>query len=324
MDILPPIVAIIFGLALLVWSADRFVIGAAGIAKNLGLSPLIIGITVVGFGTSAPEILISTFAAIDGNPGLALGNAIGSNITNIALVLGVTALIIPLAVHSQTLKREMPILVVAMFFAGFLLLDGALSWLDGLLMLTALILIIGWMIWKAITNPHDTLAAEVHADIPKNMPAKVATAWFIVGLTLLLASSKVLVWGAVEIATMMGISDLIIGLTIIAIGTSLPELAASIASAMKRDTDMAIGNIIGSNLFNILAVMAIPSMITQTDVPGDVLSRDYPFMLGLTVLLVIFSIGIKKAGRVNRFEGGVLLLCFLAYQYWLFTSMETL
>jgi len=315
-----PIAAILAGLALLVWSSDRFVEGSSALAFNLGVSPLIIGLTVVGFGTSAPEMLVAIFAAVEGNPSLAIGNAIGSNIANIALILGVTALIMPMVVHSRILRLEIPVLVGVSIFALLLLIDNHLSALDGALLLVTLLTILTWLVRDAIgSKKRDVLAAEMYDEVPQRMALKTALFWFAVGLIVLLASARLLVWGAVAIAQTMGISDLVIGLTIVAIGTSLPELAASITSTLRNEPDLAIGNVIGSNMFNLLAVLAIPGLISPTALPAQVLTRDYPVMLGLTVALFVMAFHFSNdRRRINRVEGGLLLTAFLGYQGLLF------
>ncbi len=318
-----PILGIVLGFALLIWSADRFVAGASSIARNLGVSPLIIGLTIVGFGTSAPEMLISGFAAWEGKPGMAVGNAVGSNIANIALILGVTALIVPLAVHSMILRREMPLMLVVMFAGALIVYDGYLGLLDSVLLLTGLVAVMGWMIRTALrARGSDPMAAEYDTEISHLGPG-AAWFWFVVGLLILLLSSRILVMGAVHIAQALGVSDLIIGLTIIAIGTSLPELAASVAAALKKEADIAIGNIIGSNIFNTLGVLAVPGLIYPAELPVDVLHRDYPVMLGLSVLLFIMAYGFRRPGRINRLEGAILLGCFVGYQAWIFISLPS-
>jgi cation:H+ antiporter len=315
-----PIAAILAGLALLVWSSDRFVEGSSALAFNLGVSPLVIGLTVVGFGTSAPEMLVAIFAAVEGNPSLAIGNAIGSNIANIALILGVTALIMPMVVHSRILRLEIPILVGVSIFALLLLIDNHLSALDGALLLVTLLTILTWLVRDAIgSKKRDVLAAEMYDEVPQRMALKAALFWFAVGLIVLLASARLLVWGAVAIAQTMGISDLVIGMSIVAIGTSLPELAASITSTLRNEPDLAIGNVIGSNMFNLLAVLAIPGLISPTALPAQVLTRDYPVMLGLTVALFVMAFHFRNdRRRINRVEGGLLLTAFLGYQGLLF------
>ncbi len=318
------ILSIIAGLALLVWSADRFIYGAAAMAKDLGVSSMIIGITIVGFGTSAPEMLVSSMAAIGGNPGLGIGNALGSNIANILLILGFTALIIPLGVDSRTLRHEFPILLVVMLATWWLLSDGELGRMNGITLVFGLFLVMAWLIYDAMhARPDDPMLQEFEDEIPDSVPMKKAIFWFLLGLGVLLVSSRMLVWGSVNIAEMMGISDLVIGLTIVAIGTSLPELAASIASALKNESDLAVGNVIGSNLFNTLGVLALPGLIHPSMLEAETLSRDIPVMVGATVLLFIFGYKFRGGhGRINRFEGGLLLACFVAYQFMIFNSIR--
>ena len=313
--------ALVAGFVFLVWGADRFVAGAAATARNLGVSPLIIGLTIVGFGTSAPEMLVSAVAAWQGNPGLAVGNAIGSNIANIALILGLTALIVPLATNSRLLRRELPLLMVTMLAGLLLLVDGELSRLDGVLLLLGLLALIIWMVRTALAERNgDPLLTEFSAEIPRDMSTSRALFWLGLGLLILLISSRILVWGAVGIAELLGVSDLVIGLTIVALGTSLPELAASILGALKGEPDIAIGNIIGSNLFNLLAVLGIPGLIHPLGIGDDVLFRDYPVMLGLTLALFVMAYGIRGPGRINRIEGALLLACYFGYQTLLYFS----
>jgi len=313
------IAAIIAGITLLVWGADRFVIGASGIASNLGLPPMIIGLTIVGFGTSAPEILVSGMAAIQGNTGLAIGNSLGSNIANIGLILGITALIVPLNVHSDTLRREYPILLVVSLGTLLLIMDGSLGRVDGMVLLAGLVAMLFAMVRIGTRSlASDPITAEILDELPETMTTAKAVFNFSLGLAVLLFSSRILVWGAVNIATAYGVSDLIIGLTIVALGTSLPELAASIASALKNEHDLAIGNVIGSNMYNLLAVLAVPGLIAPGPFDPLVLTRDMPMMIGLTLALFIISYGFGGAGRINRIEGFLLLLAFLAYQGVLF------
>lgn len=315
------IAAIIAGFALLVWGAERFVTGAAAIARNLGVTPMLIGLTIVGFGTSAPEILVSGMAAFQNNPGLAIGNSLGSNIANIALILGLTALIAPLKVRSETLRREYPMLLMVCLVTLLLLLDGELGVGDGLILLAGLAL----MLYGAIyigrhSRASDPMESEYAAEIPQDMAMGGALLLFLLGLGLLLFSSKILVWGAINIATAFGVSDLVIGLTIVALGTSLPELAASITSALKGEHDIAIGNVLGSNMYNLLAVLAMPGLIAPGEFAPEVLSRDMPVMIALTLALFVMGYGFGGQGMINRFEGAILTLCFLGYQGWLFTQ----
>ncbi|MES9883683.1 MAG: calcium/sodium antiporter [Sedimenticola sp.] len=318
------IAAIIAGFALLVWGAERFVTGASAIARNLGISPMVIGLTIVGLGTSAPEILVSAMAASQGNPGLAIGNAIGSNIANIGLILGITAVIVPLNVNSNTLRREYPILLAVSLTTLVLMFDGHLGRLDGMILLTGLVAILYWLAHMAMRERNgDPLKAEFEAEMPEEMGTSKALLYFAVGLTLLLISSKILVWGAVNIATAFGISDLVIGLTIVALGTSLPELAASIVSALKNEHDIAIGNVIGSNMYNLLAVLSVPSLIAPGTFDPMALSRDMPVMIALTLAVFVMAYGFRGPGRINRFEGALLVLVFIGYQSSLFFGGST-
>ncbi|MCW9007822.1 MAG: calcium/sodium antiporter [Marinobacter sp.] len=308
--------AIIAGLILLVWSADKFVEGSATTASHFGMPPLLIGMVVVGFGTSAPEMAVSALAASQGNPGLALGNAYGSNITNIALILGITALLAPIAVHSQVMRKELPILILVTGFAGWQLWDGDLSRMDAIGLMLAFVVLIGWSIYQGLRQPDDALAKEMTEEV-NAMPVRKAILWLVVGLLLLIISSRILVWGAVDLATTFGISDLVIGLTIVAVGTSLPELASSIIAARKGEHDLALGNILGSNLFNTLAVVGIAGLIAPMPVAPEVLTRDFPVMAALTLVLFAMCYGFRGPGRVNRFEGSALLLAFVAYTVYL-------
>ncbi len=312
------LLAITGGFLLLAWSADRFVEGASAVALNLNISPLVIGLTIVSLGTSAPEIIVSGMAAWQGNSGLAVGNAIGSNIFNIALVLGITALIVPLNIHSSIIRRELPVLLLVMGFAWILLVDGMLGRMDGALLLAGMAAMLGWATWlglktKTRATP-DPMATEFAEEMPTGIGIGRAFFLLATGALVLLVSSRLLVWGAVSVAQAFGISDLVIGLTIVALGTSLPELAASVTSAIKHEHDIAIGNIIGSNIFNLLAVLGLPGLINPIHIDSMVLSRDYPVMLGLTLLLFAMAFGIKGPRRLNRAEGGLLLLAFVAYQ----------
>ncbi len=311
-NILLSVMAIIIGFGLLVWGAERFVHGAAAIANNFGISPLIIGLTVVGIGTSAPEILISVVAAYQGTPALAVGNALGSNITNIALVLGITAIVMPLTVKSETLRREYPIMFIIMLVALMLVMDNHLGQIDGVILISGLFVMLFWMVQQGKKQKRDPLEKEFEQEIPEISTQK-ALVWFFIGLVLLIISSRGLVWGSVNIAKAAGISDLVIGLTIVAIGTSLPELAASIVSALKKEPDIAIGNIIGSNMFNLLVVFGIPGLMAPHTVDAAILERDFPFMIGLSIVLFIMAYGFKGEGRINRFEGSLLLGGYVSY-----------
>jgi len=316
------LLAIISGFVLLTWSADRFVVGASAIAYNLKVSPLIIGLTIVGLGTSAPEMLVSMVASWQGNSGLAVGNALGSNIINMGLILGVSALIIPLKVHSSIIRRELPVLLLAMVIALLLLLDGTLGRLDGIVLLTGMALVVIWLIRAGLTpqTPEDPMSDEFADEMPTDMGMGRAVLWLVVGGLCLLGSSRLLVWGAVSVAESMGISDLVIGLTVVALGTSLPELAATVMSALKNEHDIAIGNVIGSNIFNLLAVLGLPGLINPGPVDAEVLTRDFPVMVGLTLALFVMAYGFRGPGRINRFEGALLVLAFCGYQTLLYFS----
>ncbi|MGP4844608.1 calcium/sodium antiporter [Marinobacter sp. 1Y8] len=311
MSLLPYIGAIIAGLVLLIWSADRFVEGAVALARNSGMSPMLIGLTIVAFGTSAPEMLVSATAALTDAPALAVGNALGSNIANIGLVLGITTLVAPIPLNKTVLTRELPILLTVTLLALLLLLDQSLTPIDGALFLVMLAVALFLMSRKGKDSDAQDVIDEVEG-VPA-MSARKASLLFAIGLGALIVSSRILVWGATELALTMGISELIIGLTIVAIGTSLPELAASVASALKGHHDVALGNIIGSNLFNLLAVLAMPAILSPLHIDLDVLYRDYGTMVGLTILLALFAYGMRKKGKLARFEGGILLACYIAY-----------
>ena len=310
--------AILIGLPVLLWSAGKFVGGAASVANHFGVSPLLIGMLIIGFGTSAPEIIVSIFAAIQGNSGIALGNAYGSNIANILLILGLTAIISPIAVKSEIIKKELPVLLGITFFAAWQVWDLNVSKDDAFSLLGLFVLLLSWSIYHGMKGDKDALADEYDEEINSNEgTVKTHVMWLIAGLLLLVASSRMLVWGAVEVATFFGVSDTIIGLTVIAIGTSLPELASSLMAVKKGEHDLAIGNVIGSNMFNTLAVVGIAGTIQPMTVGSEFLYRDVMVMFASTIALFIFCIGIKRQGRLNRLEGGALVLAYAAYTYWL-------
>jgi cation:H+ antiporter len=313
--------AVVVGLALLVWGSDRFVFGASATARNLGVSPLVIGLTIVGVGTSAPEMLVSATAALQGNPGVSIGNALGSNIANIGLVLGVTALVRSVLVRSRIFRLEFPAMFAVMALAWTLLGDGMLDGSDGLVLGLAFIILLLFMLGIALrARRSDPLQREFAREIPTDVSTGKALLWFVVGLVTLLLGSRAMVWGAVSIARSFDVSDLLIGLTVVAVGTSLPELATSITSVLKNEPDIAVGNVIGSNMFNLLPVLAIPGLIAPTAVPPEALQRDFPVMLTLSVALVVMSWGFRGSGRIARWEGGVLLLAFIGYQGLLYVS----
>lgn len=315
---------ILAGLSLLVYGADRFVDGAAHIARYLGMPPLLIGLTIVGMATSAPEILVGIVAALEGKTEIAIGNAIGSNIANIGLVLGLTVMLMPVTIASQTLKREFFVMVLAILLAFGLMWDQNLSHLDAVFLLVGVVAaILSVIVLSKKSAQTDPLLSEFESELPDKSPEKSnirrSIFLFFLGLGLLLGGAYLLVECAIIVAKHFGLSDLVIGLTIIAIGTSLPELAASITAVKKNEADIAIGNVIGSNMFNMLAVIGIPGMIHATDFDSVVLHRDFPIMIGLT-LLMGWMVFIRGAGKFDRAEGAILFLCFIAYQCWLFNG----
>ena len=318
---LEAIVLLCIGLALLVWSADRLVFGAAALAKNLGVTPMVIGMTILAMGSSAPEMMVSATAALSGKTDTAVGNVLGSNIANIALILGLTALIKPLAINSTIIRRELPLMMVVTLIAGALLWDSHLGFNEGIILLVLFVAFLLTMlkISRSAKEAGDPLAEEQESEVPEGVSNKAALIWVVIGLFLLPYAANILVDSAVTIAKFFGMSDLVIGLTIIAVGTSLPELAASVASIFKGEDDMAVGNIIGSNVFNILAVMGIPGLLNPSVLSPLAMGRDYYVMLALSVLLVLIALG--KRHKINRLEGGLLLTCFVAYQLYLFYNL---
>jgi len=316
------ILAVLFGLGVLVWSADRFVEGAASTATHFRMPPLLIGMLVIGFGTSAPEMAVSVLAASQGNPGLALGNAYGSNITNIGLILGLTALLSPIAVHSRVLRRELPVLLAVTLLAAWQLLDGALTRHDAFVLLAVFLGLALWSIREGRRDGGDALSGEMEQELQhRTMPFGRALFWLGAGLVALVASSRLLVWGAVQIAGSLGVSDLVIGLTVVAVGTSLPELAASLVAIRRGEHDLALGNVLGSNLFNTLAVAGLAAAIQPTVVPPELLARDLVVMGALTGVLFVLCYGFRGPGRLNRVEGAALLAAYGGYNAWLLGSV---
>ncbi|GAB3382618.1 calcium/sodium antiporter [Spongiibacter taiwanensis] len=311
---LTAIACIVVGLVLLLWSANRFVEGAAASAHHFGMPALLIGMVVVGFGTSAPEMLVSGLSSYQGNPGIALGNAYGSNITNIALILGLTAVLAPITVHSRILRRELPILLIVSLLAVIQLWDGTITTLEAGVLIGVFALVMIWTVYQGMSDARDNLSNEFEQELGGNtLPLRRALFWLFFGLLLLIVSSRILVWGAVEISIALGVSDLVIGLTIIAAGTSLPELASSVIAARKGEHDIALGNVLGSNLFNTLAVVGIAGLINPIEVGPEVLQRDVLVMVALTLSLFVVGYGFRRPGRINRAEGTLLLLAYCAY-----------
>jgi len=317
---------LLIALTVLVWSADKFVLGASSLARNIGVSPMIIGLTIVAMGSSAPEMMVAAAASLQGNPDTAIGNAIGSNITNIALVLGLTVLVKPLAVSSSTIKQELPLLLIITLLTYWMLADNFFSFSEGLFLMIGFFTFIAVLLIKAIkqrndNNLDDPMIIEAEYEIPEATSTVKSIFWLVAGITLLVSSAHFLVDSAIFIAKAYGVSDLVIGLTVIAFGTSLPELAASIASVMKKEDDLAMGNIIGSNLFNILAVLPFAGLIAPGMVNPDASLRDAPAMIAITGLLFLLCFS-RKFGffRLTRAKGALLFLSFIAYQVLLFSQ----
>ncbi len=321
------IAALVAGFVGLIWSADRFVEGSAALARRLGVPKLVIGLTIVAFGTSAPEIMVSISASVRGAGELAVGNALGSNLANMGLVLAITALLVALPIQRHLLMRELPILLLTTVFAGATLYDGQLTRTEGALLLTALLVAMAVLTLSRRIHPQ-----ELDSDIP-DYTRLAASLWFLIGLATLVGSAELLVWGAQKLALAAGVSPLVVGLTVIAIGTSLPELAASVGSALKGHKDMALGNIIGSNLFNLLAVMALPGLIQAPEMDTQVFYRDY-FAMGAMTFVLALAIGIdyclrrkahlgpgKPNGHLGRLIGALLLSGYAGYYVWLFNTL---
>ena len=311
------IIAVIIGLAVLVWSADTFIDGATSLAVRFNMPSFLIGVVILGIGTSAPELVVSALAAVAGSPDLALGNAYGSNIINITLVLGVTAFISPILIRANVIRHDLILLLAVTALAAFQLLDGNLSLTDGIVLIASLIGVLLIQIFLSLRN---NIAADV--DAPKDINIAKALTTLTLGLVLLIVSSRSIVWGAVELATLWGMSELLIGLTIVAIGTSLPELVASVAAARRGEHDMALGNVIGSNLFNTLGVVGVATVISPIkNVAPEILSRDVLMMAGVTLLLFVLAIiAYNRQGEMKLGSGLVLILTFIGYSVWLGTS----
>ena len=310
-----PLLAVVAGLAVLVWSADKFIDASATVARHFSLPPLLIGVVIIGFGTSAPELAVSVLSAMEGSPGIALGNAYGSNIANIALILGITALISPIVVQSQILRKELPVLTAVTALSLMLVWNLSISRVDALILLAVFAALMAWSVREGLRGGPDAFGTETETEVDAHaMPIRTAWIWLGAGLLLLIASSRLLVWGAVTIAQGLGISELVIGLTVVAVGTSLPELASCIAAARKNEHDLAIGNILGSNLFNTLAVVGLAGVIHPLGVESSILTRDMAVMGGLT--LALFAMGRSwrgRPGRISRFDGTLLVAAFVAY-----------
>jgi cation:H+ antiporter len=314
-------VLLLVGFLVLFKSADQFVIGSVATAKNLNISPMIIGLTVVALGTSAPEIFVAVASSLRGEPELAVGNAIGSNIANMGMVMGITALLVPLPFNREVLRHDLPIMALVTVCAGIVLFDNELTVWDGLLLVGVLALFLLRIAFdsKLAANPEAVLEIAEVEDVPE-MSLPRAILILVLSLLFLLMSSELLVYAVVYISKSMGVSELFIGLTVIAVGTSLPELVVSVTSALKGETDLAIGNIVGSNIFNILAVLSIPSFLAPTVLSEEILWRDYGLMAGMTIAVLVFAYGIRSVAKITRAEGALLLLAWSSYMVWLYNT----
>ncbi len=314
-DLLIATVQLGAGFVLLIWAADRLVAGSASLAAHFGVPPLVIGITLVGFGTSAPEMVVSAMASLDGNPALAIGNALGSNTANIGLILGLTALIYPLSIQRTTMRREFPALLVVMICTAAMMWNLAFSRSEGILLLLGLLGLVVLMVSHSLRHPTtDPQLEHLTEDIPTRMSNTVAVTWSVVGIAVLPVSAHILVSGAVSLATLAGVSEAVIGLTVVALGTSLPELAAAAASALKKEDDLAIGNILGSNIFNLLGVLGISAFIAPMAIEPELVERDLLVMFGMTGLLALLVFRRTGPGKITRTSGGILLVFLLIYQ----------
>ncbi|HKL53348.1 MAG TPA: calcium/sodium antiporter [Wenzhouxiangellaceae bacterium] len=316
MSLIASLVYLLVGFVLLVWSADRLVAGASALARNFGISALVVGVTIVGFGTSAPEMVVSALASLEGNPSLAVGNALGSNIANIGLILGLTCLVYPMSIDRSTCFREIPSLAAVTALTALLMIDGSLSRLDGMILAGGLALFIGAMLYRGRREVDlDPATRALVNEISQDMNNRAATAWTLVGLVVLPLSAQLLVTGAVGMATLLGVSEAVVGLTIVALGTSLPELAAAMASALRKEDDLCIGNILGSNLFNLLGVLGIAALIHPMAIESLLIVRDLPVVAITFMMLAGMAV---FGGRIGRVSAGVLLTTYIVYQFAVF------
>ncbi|MBK0097891.1 calcium/sodium antiporter [Erwinia sp. S63] len=310
------------GLILLAYGADRLVFSAAILCRSFGIPPLIIGMTVVSIGTSLPELIVSFSAAQHGQMDLAVGTALGSNITNILLILGGAALLHPLTVHSNLIRRELPLMLLVSLLSGIMLFDNHLSRLDGIaLLLIALgyLLIAIRIARRAERDNNDTLTREQLAELPRDETGNtVAFLWLAVALIILPMSTRMVIDNATVFADYFGVSELVMGLTLIAVGTSLPELATVLAGALKGEDDIAIGNLIGANIFNLAIVLGLPALVHPGSIDAHAFARDYWVMLGVSVLFALLCLLRKR--RIGRVAGTLLLTGFIAWVLWLWLS----
>jgi cation:H+ antiporter len=312
--LLPALLAPIF----LAWGANRFVDGASALSFNLGMSPLLVGVLVMGFGTSLPELLVSLFSSVMGNSGLSLGNAYGSNIINIGVVLGLAAVISPVIVQNHVVKRELPLLILAMAITAFLVMDFELSRSDGLTLLALFVVLAVYLIRASLREPPKQEDSGLQNKLEKRtIPLGKSINYLVIGLAVIALCSAVLVWSARGIVTNLGVSELVVGVIILALGTSLPELVVIVVAAKRGEHELALGNVIGSNLFNTLAVVGTAGLIAPAVLDAELVTRDLPVMFAFTGVLVVMAYGWgRRTGVINKAEGGVLLLavaCYLAY-----------
>ncbi|NHK28308.1 calcium/sodium antiporter [Parvularcula flava] len=303
-------ILIAVGLVLLIFGGDALVRGSVAIARRAGMSPMLIGLTLVGFGTSLPELLTSLNAAFAGSPGIAIGNVVGSNIANVLLIVGCAALIFPLATDLRALKRDGSVMILATLMVLALFFTGEIGRIAGL------VLVIGLFAFMFLAWKTDESAASLEEEIPAAPEGYLkASLFFLAGLIGILTGANMLVRGAIEIASDMGVDETIIGLTIVAIGTSLPELVTSVTAALKKEADIAIGNVIGSNIFNLLAILGITAMVHPLAVPPMILQADGWIMLGVSLALILFA---WTGRKIERWEGAVFVLGYAAFTGFLF------
>ena len=312
------VVLVICGIGVLYYGAEWLVRGAARLAASLGVSPIVVGLTVVSFGTSAPELVVCTVAALGGNPDLAIGNVMGSNLANIGLILGVTALVRPLDVRERVVWREMPLMLLVTLALYPLAWDGVLSRGDGVLLLFALVAYLIFVFYSVedeapeILGEYEEFMKE--SDRTTSLVSGTDVLWVIAGSACLVLGGICIVEGAVEIASSLGISEVVIGLTVVAVGTSLPELATSLVAALRSEADIAVGNVIGSNIFNVAAILGTASVVSPLAIPSHVLTRELAVVVGMSLLL--FPI-LRTRWRIRRWEGALLLACYVGAVTWL-------
>lgn len=309
------VIKLLAGFILLFFGGDWLVDGGVALARRFRISPLVIGMTIVAFGTSAPELLVSLISAIKGSAGIAIGNVVGSNIANIGLILGLTALICPIETDNSKVIRHGSIMIAASLLLMVFALKSGITRIEGLILFACLILFTTISVRKGRTQPQE---ADIDSQEGKSMTVLAAIGLIVLSCAMLAFGADILVDGATTIASAIGVSDKVIGLTIVALGTSLPELAASVAAAFKKQMDISIGNIIGSNIFNILCVLGVSTSIKPISLEFRDYSNDFIWMLGFSVFIIIFTTMRKKKGRLGRTAGILFLLAYAVYAWSLF------